>query len=106
MLSAICNFPKADLKEKHTCVKLCFKLRESASEMQEKKPELLLQPRNKRAALPVQKSLVTTPTQNKANQVVYQEYVDLFGSVTALFIGNLFLQAKQLTRITTRFCNI
>jgi hypothetical protein len=88
MLSAIFNFLKTDFNEQYTCVKLWFELWEAAPEMQQKKPKLPLQPRNQTAAVPVQKPVLTTSTQNKASQVVCQEYVDLFWSITTLLIMN------------------
>jgi len=66
------------MEEQHTCVKFCFKHWGTAPEMKKKKVELLLKTINHTAALPVQRSVLTTSTQYKANQIVCQEYVDLF----------------------------
>jgi len=92
------------MKEQHTCVIFCFKRWETASEMQKKKAELLLKTRNHTAALPVQKPVLTTSTQYKANQNVCQNI--FFFNVMTLFIRNLFLHEKQLTKVSSgRFCN-
>lgn len=66
------------MKEQHTCVKFCFKHWETPLELQKKKAELLLKTRNHIEALPVQRSVLTTSTQYKANQTECQKYIDLF----------------------------
>jgi hypothetical protein len=94
------------MKEQHACVKFCFRLWETASEVQKNEAELLLKTRNHTAALTLQETALTTSTQYKATQIVYQEYVDLFWNSMTLLIRNLFLQAKWLTVVSSgRFCN-
>jgi hypothetical protein len=94
------------MKEQHAYVKYCFKLWETAAEMQKNEAALLLKTGNHKAALPLQKPGLITSTQYKAIQIVYQEYVDLFWNSMTLLIRNLFLQAKQLTKVSSgRFCN-
>ena len=106
ILSAICHCPKDDLKEQRACVKFCFKLWETASEMLKNEAELLLKTRNHTAALPLQKPVLTATTQYQAIQIVYQGYADLFWNSVTLFIRNLFLQAKRLTKVSSgRFYN-
>jgi len=76
------------MKEQHTCVEFCFRLWKYTSEKHKKKGELLLKTRNHTAALPLQKAVLTTTTQYKANKIVYQEYV---WNVMTPFIRILFL---------------
>ena len=94
------------MKEKYVCVKFCFKLWKTASQMQKNEVGLLLKTRKCTTALPLQKPVLTTSTQYKANQIVYQENVDLFQNMMTLSIRNLFLQVKRLTEVSSgRFCN-
>lgn len=76
MVSAICNFIMADLKEQCICIKFCMKLGKNASETQEMTPWFIVTTQDLTAVLSLKKPVTSTSEESKVSQVTHEEKVD------------------------------
>jgi len=71
-----CEYVIADLKEQHICSKFSFRLRESASEIQETNLGFLLRLRSQTSVLSVENHALSTSEGTEGEQIQYKDNVD------------------------------